>query len=281
MKNKRNFDNPSRTACILCTVAMLLFFTGTAYQAPTRVQQGLSPDPIQTATPAPLLPTPCRLPTMAPAPAPNPTATQTEPTAPSPTKRVSLTFDDGPRKNTTPKILDILQEKGVSATFFCIGARAESNPDIARRIIDEGHLLGNHTQNHKDLIKLTSAQIKEEIEEANRQIEAAGGEARYLRPPYGHIDKRVTRAMKESGMTIVCWNIDTRDWNKKKTDSIVANALKDAHDGGIILMHDTYPTSVEALPAVIDAMREKGYEFVRLDALLEGDVDAPQKPGAS
>ena len=174
-------------------------------------------------------------------------------------KLVALTFDDGPSPLTTPKLLDVLKQKHVPATFFVLGNRALDNPDVVKRALDEGHEIASHTMRHQNLIRISAEAAKNDINEAKSAIKSIIGKTpAYTRPPYGNFDSNI---IKSAGTPIILWSVDTEDWRSKNVDSIISTALDEVHDGAIILMHDIYPTSVEAVPKLIDAIREKGYEF--------------------
>jgi len=182
-------------------------------------------------------------------------------------KLVALTFDDGPSPDTTPRLLDILQEKDVPATFFSLGNMARTNPDIIKRAKKEGHEIASHTLSHQNLIRLPAAAIQADIDEARAIIKSITGHSpHYTRPPYGNINDNVRAAV---GTPMILWSVDTEDWKTKTTESIVSITMSEVHDGAIILMHDIHPTSVDAVPTLIDTLRKEGYEFVTISELTE------------
>lgn len=182
------------------------------------------------------------------------------------TKKVALTFDDGPHPEYTPMLLDGLKERNVVATFFVIGEQAEAHPEIIQREYDEGHLVGNHTYSHVQLNILSDEQAGEEIQKTNDVIESIIGEpVEYVRPPYGLWKDSLD---KQFEMICIQWDVDTDDWTTTDVDWIVNNALKNVEDGDIILMHDYYKSSVEAAFIIIDQLKAEGYQFVTVDKLI-------------
>ncbi len=180
---------------------------------------------------------------------------------------VALTFDDGPSSATTPALLDILFEKDVPATFFMLGNMARNNPDIVLRAEKEGHEIASHTMYHQNLIRISASAAESDINEAKAVFRDILDHAPSLtRPPYGNMNNTVRSAV---GTPLILWSVDTLDWKNKNTDSIMSITMEQIHDGAIILMHDVHPTSVEAVPTLIDTLRDAGYEFVTISELAE------------
>ena len=174
------------------------------------------------------------------------------------TKRVALTFDDGPNPEYTEKLLDGLKDREVKATFFLLGNQVELYPDIVKRMHGEGHLIGNHSYDHVNLGALCESEACTQIKKTNDAIYKVTGEyPEYLRPPFGSVN-----------MIVTLWDIDTRDWEVQNVASIESKVLGKAKDGEIILMHDAYATSVTAAIDLIDKMKQDGYEFVTVDELI-------------
>lgn len=185
-------------------------------------------------------------------------------------KLIALTFDDGPDKRYTTDILDILKDKGVKATFFVVGQQVAKNPEVLQRIVDEGHAIGNHTYNHKDLSKLTKQQIIEEVKTGDAVIKKAVGFTPIMfRAPYGAVSDTLKDLLKANNRELVGWNIDTRDWAGTSASDIRKMIKKEAKPNGIILMHSFggkhIKNTVQALPGVIDDLEEMGYTFVFAD----------------
>ncbi len=182
-------------------------------------------------------------------------------------KLVALTFDDGPSSATTPSLLDTLKNRDVPATFFMLGYMARSNPEIVKRIKAEGHDIASHTMYHQNLIRITPAAVQADINEANAVFQdILGHSLEYTRPPYGNINDAVRNNV---GTPMILWSVDTLDWKNQNTDSIISTTMSEVSDGAIILMHDIYPTTVNAVPVLIDELRKAGYEFVTISELTK------------
>ena len=181
-------------------------------------------------------------------------------------KYIALTFDDGQSRKYTPILLDGLKERGVHATFFLMGKNIEGEEDIVKRMSEEGHLIGNHSYEHIQLTKAGAKAVCEAVEHTQEQIEAITGKRpEYIRPPYGDWNEELE---EEIGMTPVLWSLDSLDWKLKDTGKIIRQVLKDVKDGDIILLHDIFPSSVEAALELIDILQKEGYVFVTADELL-------------
>lgn len=181
---------------------------------------------------------------------------------------LAITFDDGPG-NYTEKLLDMLKERGVKATFYILGSKVKRYSDIVRRIDAEGHQIGNHSWNHPDLAKLTTADIQREIGNTNDAIyEIIHKRPTTIRPPYGSVNDTVLDEIRKAGMTSILWSVDTRDWADRNSKIVCNRAVAGAHPGAIILLHDIHPTSVDAVPCIIDTLQKQGYKFVTVDTLL-------------
>ena len=192
--------------------------------------------------------------------------------------RVCLTFDDGPAPPFTERILEILREHHVPATFFLCGKNVERHPEMTRRMVAEGHTLGNHTYSHPYLYFKSRARIAEEIDRAQEVIEkVAGCRPQVFRPPYGARWFGLLPALLERRMHLVLWSALGYDW-KRTAPEIVKAVLRGLKPGAVILLHDgreTRPTgeidrspTVEALPAIIEGARQKGYTFAPLQDFL-------------
>ncbi len=192
---------------------------------------------------------------------------------PTTEKKIALTFDDGPLPGKTEAILDVLRENGVRATFFMIGSQVEENPELAKRVGDEGHEIGNHTFTHDGIRTKTKKELCREIEKTEAAIaEACGKKTLLFRPPTGWCSATVSAAAKENGYEIVMWSVDTEDWQGRSAEKIISTVLKTVRPGAIILMHDgIYRKShtAEALSVLIPRLREEGYEFVTAGELIE------------
>ena len=178
---------------------------------------------------------------------------------------VALTFDDGPSSVTTPRLLDVLKEKNAVATFFMLGRMARGNPEIVKRAASEGHEIASHTMHHQNLPRIGEARVQADVNEANQVFQSILGTAPTLtRPPYGNHNAMVARIINTP---LINWTVDTNDWrteNKNNSWNIFNNAVDNAFDGAIILMHDIYPTTVDRVGSIVDELRERGYELVTI-----------------
>src|SRR5580658_5835406 len=180
---------------------------------------------------------------------------------------IALTFDDGPDPVYTPKLLDLLREKNVKATFFVIGKRADQHPEIVRRAWAEGHLIANHTWSHYSLFCfLTPRRLRTEIERGTESVRrSCGFRPRFFRSPVGLRHPLLEPYLKDAGLEYVSWTIRTRD-TLTANSSVLARRILKAASGDIILLHDHLPggadAMLEVLPRVIDELRERGLQFV-------------------
>lgn len=191
-------------------------------------------------------------------------------------KKIALTFDDGPDNIYTAKILDILSENGVQATFFVLGQQVKYFPDLAKRIVSDGHTIANHTWNHPELSKLTTSDVIQQVKSTTKEIKKVTGvKTDLFRPPYGDYTAADLRVLQERGYKSVLWSVDTKDFSGKSAKDILAIVHRDKSPGGIVLQHNFQPLdgildgTVEALPQIIDQLREEGYEFVTVDNLIK------------
>jgi peptidoglycan-N-acetylglucosamine deacetylase len=191
---------------------------------------------------------------------------------------IAMTFDDGPSPETTPRLLDILKQRNIKATFFMIGQNAERNPAIVKRILAEGHEIGNHSWTHPQLSKLSDDRVTEEITKTQAAIKSACGYTPVLlRPPYGAITARQKEWIeKQIGLSVIIWSVDPFDWKRPGASVIEQRILAGARPGAIILSHDIHKQTVDAMPATLDALAAKGFKFVTVSQLI-----AMNKPKSS
>lgn len=179
---------------------------------------------------------------------------------------IALTFDDGPSAAWTPALLDGLKERGVKATFFLIGENADKNPEIVKRMAEEGHLIGNHTYHHVELTKVSEKEARLELADTSAAIvRITGKEPEYMRPPFGAWQRKLEQEIQ---MLPVLWTIDPLDWTTENQDEIVNKVVTEAEENDIILLHDCYKSSVEAGLRIVDILQEEGFAFVTVDELL-------------
>lgn len=180
--------------------------------------------------------------------------------------KIALTFDDGPSAAWTPVLLDGLKERGVKATFFLIGENADKNPEIVKRMAEEGHLIGNHTYHHVELTKVSENEARLELADTSAVIvRITGKEPEYMRPPFGAWQRKLEQEIE---MLPVLWTIDPLDWTTENQDEIVNKVVTEAEENDIILLHDCYKSSVEAGLRIVDILQEEGFVFVTVDELL-------------
>ena len=190
-------------------------------------------------------------------------------------KKVALTFDDGPDTKYTEQILDILKKSNVVATFFVTGEHAAAHPEVMKHIVAGGHEIGNHSWDHTNLTTLSEAQMAEQIEKTDQTIQRFTGQLPTLvRPPYGALSKEVADYAEQSHR-IVCWSVDTRDWEGISVERILDNVKKEVKPGSIILQHSAggkkgnLSNTVTALPQVIRYLKEHGYELTTVTDLIQ------------
>lgn len=180
--------------------------------------------------------------------------------------KIALTFDDGPSAAWTPALLDGLKERGVKATFFLIGENADKNPEIVKRMAEEGHLIGNHTYHHVELTKVSENEARLELADTSAVIvRITGKEPEYMRPPFGAWQRKLEQEIQ---MLPVLWTIDPLDWTTENQDEIVNKVVTEAEENDIILLHDCYKSSIEAGLRIVDILQEEGFVFVTVDELL-------------
>ncbi|MFF4871785.1 polysaccharide deacetylase family protein [Streptomyces sp. NPDC003444] len=199
-------------------------------------------------------------------------------------KCIALTFDAGPGKDT-PKLLDILKEKQVPATFFLLGSKhVDRYPKVVKRIADEGHEVANHTWTHRILTDLDAAEVREELERTQDAVEKiTGRKPTLMRPPQGRTDDTVSEVSRELGLAQILWSITAKDYSTDDSALIRQRVLDQAHGDGIILLHDIYDGTVPAVPPIIDELKRRGFTFVTVPELLApgkaepGTVYRPEK----
>ena len=281
IKNKLRFALFAAAAVLIAAAVILplLLLGGSQPQAPlppaTQVPQSPSPSPVLPAV------TPTPLPTQAPTPTPAAPAFSAldahSIAARMPTGRcvrtietdmnyVAITIDDGPTYGDE-MMLDVFKEKGVTATFFLVGYEVERRPDLVKRMVEEGHDIGNHTDTH---LRLTSVPFSEALANVktcgDRMKAASGTDTPWVRPPYSNLTQTLNDSFNDNGYQVVMWTVDTNDWDDSVHSKSVETALT-AEAGDIILIHSE-STSREELTAIIDGLRAKGLEPVNLSTLL-------------
>jgi peptidoglycan/xylan/chitin deacetylase (PgdA/CDA1 family) len=185
---------------------------------------------------------------------------------------VALTFDDGPDPRFTGVVLDILARYGVPATFFCVGMNAAGHPELVERAAAAGHGLGNHLFSHPYIPDLTRDELLRQVDATGAALARVTGTAPpLLRPPYGARTPEALTWLDEHGATTVIWDVDPQDWARPGPDAICRAALAGVRPGSIVLLHDgggDRSHTVEALPAIVEGVLERGYRPVTVDRIL-------------
>lgn len=196
---------------------------------------------------------------------------------------IALTFDDGPHKTLTPKLLDLLAAHHMKATFFVVGQNAADHPDILKRAVREGHEIANHSWSHPNLGKMSDEAARREVQKTDDAILAAiGKRPTLMRPPYGSITARQKRWMHDDfGYRIIIWDVDPLDWKRPGPSVVTSRILKETHAGSIVLAHDIHPPTLEAMPATFDQLDRKGFKSVTVSELLAMATPEPPKPKAT
>lgn len=182
-------------------------------------------------------------------------------------KMIALTFDDGPYPPVTNRILEILEANGAKATFFVMGNRMDEYGETVEKAYNLGCQIGNHTFSHKDLTKLDAKGIRYEVDHSNENITkyAPVGKT-VLRPPYGAKNDLVNKTVD---VPMIAWSVDPEDWKSRDKDKVIKNILDVVQDGDIVLMHDLYSSTADAMEVVIPKLIEMGYQLVTVDELFE------------
>jgi len=196
-------------------------------------------------------------------------------------KHVVLTFDDGPSPIWTPKILDELKSENIKATFFMIGHHVQKYPEIAKRVVDEGHIVGNHGYAHSVMLYYTPAEIEEEIKYTEHVIkEITGFTTKYFRPPKAWLRQTIKKKVKSMGYETVLWSLNSKDWVSFNHKSIARYISKNIKNGDILLFHDSGNVTsteggsrlqtVKTISLLARTLREQGFEFITIEELIHG-----------
>ncbi|WP_200309299.1 polysaccharide deacetylase family protein [Streptomyces adelaidensis] len=180
-------------------------------------------------------------------------------------KCVALTFDDGPVADTQ-RLLRVLKERDVRATFYVVGQNVQKNPSTVRTAALAGHQIGNHSWDHANLTKLSTAKIKSQLSRTDAAVKKATGKnPTTFRAPYGAHNLAVRNA---AGRPLVHWSVDTLDWKYRDAARIVKTVNAETRPGDIVLLHDIHKTTVDAVPGIIKALKARGFHFVTVDQLF-------------
>lgn len=194
--------------------------------------------------------------------------------APTRRKVVAMTFDDGPHPTLTPKLLDLLKERRIRATFFMVGRNVARYPDIVKRVVDEGHEIGNHTWSHPFLTKLGHSSVLRELDRTSEAVyKAVQRMPVTMRPPYGALShSQRTMISKERDVPTILWSVDPQDWRRPGSDVVARRIIDGAGPGAIILSHDIHSQTIRAMPAALTGLKASGYHFATVSMIL-GDRD--------
>ncbi|HEX4638397.1 MAG TPA: polysaccharide deacetylase family protein [Chthoniobacterales bacterium] len=193
---------------------------------------------------------------------------------------IAMTFDDGPSAKLTPKLLDLLAEHHIKATFFLIGQNAAENAELAAREAREGHEVANHSWSHPNLAKMSDDAVRAQLRKTDDTIKSAVGKSPVLmRPPYGSITPRQKKWInQEFGYKVVLWDVDPLDWRRPGPSAVCNRILKNTRAGSIVLAHDIHPGTIEAMPCVFKELEAKGFKFVTVSELIAMQTPLPPKP---
>lgn len=195
-----------------------------------------------------------------------------------PGKVVALTFDDGPHPEFTPRLLNTLRARNIKATFYMVGRNVQAYPHIVRRMAEEGHEVANHSWSHPLLTKLKDESLDSQIKKTHDAIIAACGKVPLsYRPPYGEVRLSQRKMIRDTfGYPAILWDVDPLDWQSpKSTKKVHDRILNSARSGSIILCHDIHETTVNAMPALLDEMTARGFQFATVTQLLQLEAQNP------
>lgn len=184
-------------------------------------------------------------------------------------KKIAFTFDAAWGNEDTHALREIFDRYGIPVTFFVTGGWAESFPESVKELHDAGHDIMNHSDTHPHMSKMSPEEIAADVAECSRKIEAVTGVRPDLfRPPYGDYNDTLIRTVRENGYQSIQWDVDSLDWKDISPQEIKARVLKNARPGSIVLFHNGAKNTPEALPAIIEALKEQGYTFVKVSDLI-------------
>jgi peptidoglycan/xylan/chitin deacetylase (PgdA/CDA1 family) len=195
---------------------------------------------------------------------------------------IAMTFDDGPHGSQTPRLLKMLKERNIHATFFVLGQCVAQNPEIAKQIVEEGHEIANHSWSHPILSKMAEGSVRDQLQRTHDVVkQTTGVNMTLMRPPYGAFTaNQVSFSHGTWGYKCILWDVDSLDWqhrNPAKTESIIMGTT---HPGSIVLCHDIHKTTIDAMEKTLDGLIKKGFRFVTVSELIamnkEGGATKPK-----
>ncbi|MCL4125975.1 UNVERIFIED_CONTAM: hypothetical protein GTU68_023377 [Idotea baltica] len=181
-----------------------------------------------------------------------------------------MTFDDGPHPTHTPRLLDMLHERRIRATFYLIGNRVVQYPQIARRIAEDGHEIGNHSWSHPFLNRLSDGAVTNEIDQTTNAIfNITGRPPVTFRPPYGAFSRRQRTGLHAArSLPTILWSVDPQDWRRPGANAVARRILSQSQQGSIILSHDIHRGTIDAMPQTLDGLTSRGLRFVTVSQIL-------------
>lgn len=196
---------------------------------------------------------------------------------------IAMTFDDGPHPTLTPKLLDLLAQLHIHATFFVLGEMVKNHPEILQRAVAEGHEIGDHSWSHPNLAKLSEAAVKKEILNTSDLItKVTGKKVTLMRPPYGALTPAQRKWIhNDLGMDVILWDVDPFDWKRPGSAVVEHRILEQTHKGSIILSHDIHAGTIDAMPDTLATLLQKGYKFVTVSELIAMAEPEPAKTNAT
>ncbi len=185
-------------------------------------------------------------------------------------KYIAITFDDGPHPKNTPRLLNMLRARNIKATFYMVGSNVDLYPQVVRRVVAEGHEIGNHSYSHRLFSKMGDSEIRQELSRTRDAVQrAAGVQPLTLRPPFGGMLTRQREWVNaEFGYPIILWSIDPLDWKRPGPSVVCSRIVSATTPGSIILAHDLHSQTVDAMPATLDGLLQRGFKFVTVSQLL-------------
>ncbi len=193
---------------------------------------------------------------------------------------VAMTFDDGPHAANTPRLLDMLKQRNIKATFFVVGQCAAEYPAIMKRIVAEGHEVANHSWSHPQLSRMAEGSVTEQLQKTHDAIvNATGVTPKIMRPPYGAFTANQRGwANAKWGYKCILWDVDPEDWKIRNAEHVKSEILRHTVAGSIILAHDIHKTTVDAMPDTLDGLIGRGFKFVTVSELIAMDKPVAPKP---
>ena len=194
---------------------------------------------------------------------------------------IAMTFDDGPHVSQTPRLLKMLKERNIHATFFLVGKCVAENPEIAKQIVEEGHEVANHSWDHPLLTNMAEGGVREQLQKTHDVIkQTTGVTPTLMRPPYGGFTKNQQAWSHGTwGYKCILWDVDSNDWqNKKSPAKTESTIMANTRAGSIVLCHDIHKSTVDAMPDTLDGLTGRGFKFVTVSELLAMDKPAAPKP---